>query len=402
MPGRRDSGGRRPLTYDEFIQQIAGEVIAATRWGTATKPFVRSFHARLGEAPGYGRTSAEAYDDVGSCVRRQSASRLRGKVVDAWIRGRRALRRRVRGSLNDLLLAPRHLARLPELRAAIDGPRAPRVPDLRGAAPGASIVILSYNRLDYLKTALASFHATVGCDDYELLVVDNGSTDGSAAFAREAAERGIVSRAVIRRKNHGVAGGCNSGFAHAHRDTSCYVKLDSDILIATPGWLPRIRGLLDRNPSIGVLSMNVLNNPQIQAIPAQSIDGEEVLDWARWTQGAAGMTIPRRVFAEIGYLCEEPGLSYTLDDVDYHARLVRAGYDAYYVKALRAFERHDLDASSFRSYDAWKQRQAKAFNRSIQGNAGRAYDRRTRGLGLFYAKYEGCTFPEGARVIEID
>ncbi len=63
------------------------------------------------------------------------------------------------------------------------------------AKPLTSIVVLSYNRLAYLQTTLAALRETVGDAPYELIVVDNGSRDGSVPFLRDCHARGLVSEA---------------------------------------------------------------------------------------------------------------------------------------------------------------------------------------------------------------
>src|SRR3712207_3931205 len=84
-----------------------------------------------------------------------------------------------------LTLLSRRPAVLPDatLRVLSDLPppvAPPPSPRLAGRAPAASIVIVTINNLPFTKLCLASLLANTARDerDYEVLVVDNGSTDG--------------------------------------------------------------------------------------------------------------------------------------------------------------------------------------------------------------------------------
>ena len=391
------------MRYQQLINDLAQEIIVSTRWGRPPTSVIHNLYERLGEAPQLGHTSAQAYDDVLALAR--AAPARFDRVREAMIRRAHLAKRRAERGLQESVFRPIqesiYLPQLPALRASLEGPGAPRVPTLpAGHAPQASIVMLSFNRLDYLKTTLAAFHATIGFEDYELIVVDNGSTDGTADFLREAAERRLCSKVILRAKNHGISPGYNVGFAHAAPGTGCLVKLDSDIVMQTPRWLPRILQLLRNNPRIGALCTTVVNHAHLRASTTTEVGGERLVDWQGWVIGAAGMCIPRRVFTVLGGFCEDFEYKYHPDDVDYYVRLVRAGYDAFYVRGLRAYHRKDLDQSTFVSYDDAKKADLARWNQTDK--LGRGYDRRERPLGLFYPRYEGCQFPEDRRLIEID
>ncbi|MEP7120474.1 MAG: glycosyltransferase [Byssovorax sp.] len=389
--------------YQQLINDLAQAILVGSRWGRPPASVIHNFYTRLGEAPGLGCSIAKAYDDVFALVR-TPAARL-GRARKTVIRKAYLTKRRAERGLQETLLRPIqesiHLAQLAALRASLEGPDAPRVPEHpAGHAPQASIVVLSYNRLDYLKTTLAAFHATIGFDDYELIVVENGSTDGTVEFLREAVERRLCTKVILCSKNRGISPGYNLGFAHAAPGTGCFVKLDSDIMMLTPRWLPRMLQLLRNNVRIGVLCTTIVNHAHLRGNTSLTLGGEQLVDWQGWVIGAAGMCIPARVFKQLGGFCEEFDYSYHPDDVDYYARLVRAGYDGFYVRGLRAYHRKDLDQTKFRTYHESKQADIPRWHTGEQ--LGRAYDRRERPLGLFYPRYEGCRFPEDRRLIEID
>jgi hypothetical protein len=92
---------------------------------------------------------------------------------------------------------------------------------MAGASPFFSVVVPTYNRRSMLERALRSVWAQT-CDDYELIVVDDGSTDGTAEFL---ATLGSDVR-TVRQENHGPSAARNAGARIARGDYLAF--LDSD------------------------------------------------------------------------------------------------------------------------------------------------------------------------------
>src|SRR5919202_4189455 len=86
----------------------------------------------------------------------------------------------------------------------------------------ASVVVVSFNSLRYLPACLNSIQAELGAED-ELIVVDNGSSDGSAEFV----ELGYPAVRMIRSANTGYAGGNNLGAAAAQGDFLVFLNPDT-------------------------------------------------------------------------------------------------------------------------------------------------------------------------------
>jgi GT2 family glycosyltransferase len=103
-------------------------------------------------------------------------------------------------------------------------------PDERGQAPSVSIVALVYNRRDELRETLSRMQATdYDHEQLEYIVVDNGSTDGSAAMVE--AEFPDV-QLIVREENCGVSG-FNDGFDAA--DSDYVLALDDDCYLPPDG-----------------------------------------------------------------------------------------------------------------------------------------------------------------------
>ena len=74
-----------------------------------------------------------------------------------------------------------------------------------------SIVILSWNTLDFTRECIESIRRFTKEGTYEIIVVDNASEDGSREWLREQTDV----RLVENTKNEGFPKGCNQGMALA-------------------------------------------------------------------------------------------------------------------------------------------------------------------------------------------
>jgi len=107
--------------------------------------------------------------------------------------------------------------------------------------PKVSIIWLNYNSSKILPIVLESLESVVGLDypsdRYELIVVDNGSTDGSFEKVKDFLDRrGSFKKSVIRLgRNLGFTGGNNIGFTARDRDSKYVLLLNNDAIIFQEG-----------------------------------------------------------------------------------------------------------------------------------------------------------------------
>lgn len=88
-----------------------------------------------------------------------------------------------------------------------------------------SIVIPLYNKASYIKKALDSICQQT-FRDFELIVVDDGSSDGSFGIAREVLGKSNLDYQLIRQKNAGVSVARNNGVAASYGDFICFLDAD--------------------------------------------------------------------------------------------------------------------------------------------------------------------------------
>jgi O-antigen biosynthesis protein len=146
-------------------------------------------------------------------------------------------------------------------------------PERTPRTDAASIVIPSWNGRELLAKYLPSvLEATAGNPGNEVIVVDNGSGDGSAEFVRE---NFPAVRVIALEKNLGFGGGSNAGVAAARNDI--VVLLNSDMRVA-PDFLPPLLAAF-RNDKVFAVSCQIFFSD-----PAKRRE-ETGLTEGRWRRG---------------------------------------------------------------------------------------------------------------------
>jgi len=123
-----------------------------------------------------------------------------------------------------------------------------------GVAPVVSVVMPAYNAAAYLADAIESVLAQT-FPDFELIVVDDGSTDQTAAVARRLASRDRRAR-IVSTANGGPANARNAALGIARG--RFVALLDSDDVMR-PHCLATQIGLLESNPEASIATANVIN-----------------------------------------------------------------------------------------------------------------------------------------------
>jgi len=116
--------------------------------------------------------------------------------------------------------------------------------------PDISVAVVNWNRREYLRACLASLAAQRGAN-FEVIVVDNGSRDGSAEMAR--AEFGV--RVIANAANLGFCAANNQAFAAARGEFVALLNNDAE---AAPDFLANLRRAFDAAPDIGMAAAKVL------------------------------------------------------------------------------------------------------------------------------------------------
>lgn len=105
-----------------------------------------------------------------------------------------------------------------------------------------AVVILNWNGEMFLKQFLPSVITHTDLSVNEIVVADNGSTDGSLQLLKEQFPE---VKTILLDQNYGFAGGYNKALAQI--DAEYYLLLNSDVEV-TPGWLDVLTTYMDKHP----------------------------------------------------------------------------------------------------------------------------------------------------------
>jgi GT2 family glycosyltransferase len=369
--------------YRDFVHRAAAELLAVPDTvmslvgGSAFRVLQPQLYEKVRQGHAFGVPMEQVHADLmASCAIQRGG--LWRRLQFSFIRGVNRLLFYLRLVWFVLIVFPLTTRKMRGPRVNIATAKPPlrhRTSHAYRRAPQASIVVLSYNRLRCLQTTIASFLETVGDPPHELIVVDNGSRDGSVEFLRGCQDRGIISKLLLLPQNLGISAGYNHGFAAADERSEYVMKLDSDIKLLSRGWLVEAMDFLSANRDVGFVALNQINHPGLRMLPPLQWRGRELLDFAQWTCGSA-MLIPTRVRQELGCFIEDPKLSYVPDDVDYFTRACRQGYRAFYLRKILVYHqtRYTLGKLARQSTQ-------------LACRLADEYDRGVRPLAMHYEKY---------------
>ena len=114
-----------------------------------------------------------------------------------------------------------------------------------------TVIIVNHNGRAHLEKCIRTLF-TVTTTKFELIVVDNDSTDGSA---QEIAEQFPDVKVIFNKANLGFAQGNNEGARFAHGD---YLALLNPDTIVTSGWLEALINALEADPGAGLATSKIL------------------------------------------------------------------------------------------------------------------------------------------------
>lgn len=203
-----------------------------------------------------------------------------------------------------------------------------------------SIIIPLYNQVDYTIQCLESLIQNTPDElNYEVILVDNASSDGTGAFLDQLSGDVVIHRNA---ENEGFAKACNQGARLAKGEILLFLNNDT---IPHPGWLDGLLVALDTEPKVGAVGNKLLfpdgtiqhagvifnqNGSPGHWLYQTDLADDPIVNQRRDFQcvTAACIAIPRPVFEQVGGFDE--GFRNGFEDVDLCLKIRKAGYRIVY------------------------------------------------------------------------
>lgn len=203
--------------------------------------------------------------------------------------------------------------------------------------PRVSVVVLCYNQLDYTRKCVESILNNTAYPNYEIVLVDNNSTDDTSIYLQELVEKHQNIKIVLNKTNRGFAGGNNDGIDVSNGEY--LILLNNDTLV-TRGWMTNMVKHCRANEKVGIVGAVTNSIGNEAQIPVEYTDIEDMPAFA-YGYTAAHMNeiyphdgvlamycvmFSRHLVDVIGKLDENYGIGMFEDD-DYSLAASRAGFD---------------------------------------------------------------------------
>ncbi|MDB6126855.1 MAG: glycosyl transferase family 2, partial [Verrucomicrobia bacterium] len=221
-----------------------------------------------------------------------------------------------------------------------------------------SFVIPLYNCLPLTQAMVTSLRNSLPAGlTHEIILVDDGSTDGTREWLTAIEKQGAPFRVVLNERNLGYAGANNRGAAEARGD---FLALLNNDLILSPGWIEPMLAVHHTLSHHAGLVGNIQYHAQTGAVDHAGVfinhrgKPEHIVElplFRRWlaldarqqvaaVTGACAM-VRRSLFLELGGF--DDGFANGGEDVDFCLRSRAGGFIS--VVALRSAVRHHISAS---------------------------------------------------------
>lgn len=220
-----------------------------------------------------------------------------------------------------------------------------------GGRPAISVIIPHWNGLHHLDSCLGALRSQ-RWTDFETIIVDNGSTDGSQTYVRK---HFPDMRLLELGENRGFTGACIAGYEASRGNLVVLLNNDTE---ADQNWLACVKAAFDAHPETGIVASKLLlfderdrfhaagDYVRIDGLPGNrgvwqrdtgQFDREEYV----FSACGAAAAYRRTMLEEIGFL--DDTFYFSCEDVDLGWRANLAGWRVLYVPEAVVY--HKLKAS---------------------------------------------------------
>ncbi|MDQ4076867.1 MAG: glycosyltransferase family 2 protein [Chloroflexota bacterium] len=225
--------------------------------------------------------------------------------------------------------------------------------------PVVSIVVVNYNGIVHIEECLTALFRQRDYPTYEVIVVDNASTDESAAYIRLHFPGALL---VTNEQNLGYSGAVNRALSRAKGRYIAVLNMDA---VVEPDWLHPLVAFLEKNPQAGAVTPQILLyqdaariNALGQNIHVSGLGFNRAYRRPRMIVGQApvqvsgihgsAFLIRREILEQMGGMNERCFMYHEDVDVSWVVRLM--GYDIYCIPGSIVHHKYTLFMNPWKLY----------------------------------------------------
>lgn len=221
-----------------------------------------------------------------------------------------------------------------------------------------AIIILNYNTYDLTIECIKSINSVIKYDNFEIIVVDNASTNDSVNILKEWNHTHSLFKLIVSPQNNGYAAGNNIGISYAINNNFRYVLIiNNDILFKDPLTINKLLMPLQMEPNVGVtspklVSMNGTPDPPIYyrkptfhdltwrmfSFYKKRFKEDDSIDKEVYAPRGSCMMLSAKILQEIDYLDEKTFLYY--EEPILAERLLKIGKVSYHCGTVSVIHNH--------------------------------------------------------------
>lgn len=216
-----------------------------------------------------------------------------------------------------------------------------------------SVIVPCYNRKDEIQELLSSLESQdLPKKQFEVILVDDGSTDGTEAWVKEFKDRSSVQINYVWKEHGGPGASRNIGMENAKGNV--FIFIDSDCT-APPDWLAGIKEAFDKNPSIQAFGgrdnakrefsplLKAINYTMTSFLTTGGMRGGKKRRLAKFYPRSFNMGIHRDLYKKMGGF----GNLRHGQDIEFSHRILQSGANVAYIHDSVVFHKRRTSITKF-------------------------------------------------------
>ncbi|MCX8092677.1 MAG: glycosyltransferase family 2 protein [Candidatus Goldbacteria bacterium] len=184
-----------------------------------------------------------------------------------------------------------------------------------------SIIIPVHNQVEYTRLCIESIIKNSNDTDYEIIVINNGSTDATEHYLKE-----VNVKVIYNKENIGVAKAWNQGIKISN---GSYIFIINNDIVVCKNWIRNLIEFYENNPNTGIVSPAIREgklNYDFEMYSSKFINKMKKIK----EEGifACCMVIKKDRFEKVGLFSEEFEIGIG-EDTDFYLKLKNFGYKSY-------------------------------------------------------------------------